>query len=170
MMSSATQAGPSGGLGAAASTGSAGMSPPNTVNELNVAKPRWALDPTAIAAVPTMTLGTYSTDSTVRLNWPKIELVIAYSSCIVPQCTTSEPAVTMPDSPTSASTPAIAARSESASQPGSGDVPRARRPTREPTPIDAPMAWTTSTLDERPQRARRLQFGDHRCRVVDDRQ
>ena len=39
-MSSATHAGPSGGLGAAASTGSAGMSPPKTVNELNVAKPR----------------------------------------------------------------------------------------------------------------------------------
>ena len=39
-MSSATHAGPSGGLGAAASSGNAGMSPPNTVNELNVAKPR----------------------------------------------------------------------------------------------------------------------------------
>src|SRR5436305_14912488 len=65
-MSNATQTGPRGGVGAAASTGSAGMSPPNTVKELNVAKPRWALDPTATAAVPTMTLGAYNTDSTVR--------------------------------------------------------------------------------------------------------
>ena len=57
MMSSATQIGPSGGVGAAANTGTAGMSPPNTVNELNVANPICALEPTAIAAVPTMTLG-----------------------------------------------------------------------------------------------------------------
>src|SRR5271170_5275869 len=75
-MSSATQPGPSGGLGAAASTGSAGMSPPNTVNELNVAKPKWALDPTPIAAVATITLGTYRIERRVRLNWPNIELVI----------------------------------------------------------------------------------------------
>ena len=40
MMSRATHTGPSGGLGAAARIGSAGMSPPKTVNELNVAKPR----------------------------------------------------------------------------------------------------------------------------------
>ena len=39
-MSSATHTGPSGGVGAAARIGSAGMSPPKTVNELNVAKPR----------------------------------------------------------------------------------------------------------------------------------
>ena len=52
MISSATHTGPSGGVGTAASTGSAGMSPPKTVNELNVAKPTWALDPTATAAVP----------------------------------------------------------------------------------------------------------------------
>ena len=57
-MSSATHTGPSGGDGSAASTGSAGMSPPNTVNELNVASPTWALEPTATAAVPTSTLGT----------------------------------------------------------------------------------------------------------------
>ena len=57
-MSSATHTGPSGGCGAAASTGRAGMSPPKTVNELKVAKPRCALDPTAIAAVATMTFGT----------------------------------------------------------------------------------------------------------------
>ena len=56
-ISSATQTGPSGGVGTAASTGSAGMSPPNTVNELNVASPTCALDPTATAAVPTMTFG-----------------------------------------------------------------------------------------------------------------
>jgi hypothetical protein len=34
-----TQIGPSGGVGVAASTGSAGMSPPKTVNALNVATP-----------------------------------------------------------------------------------------------------------------------------------
>ena len=56
-MSSATHAGPSGGVGDAASTGIAGISPPKTVKELNVAKPTCALDPTATAAVPTMTLG-----------------------------------------------------------------------------------------------------------------
>ncbi len=117
-----------------------------------------------------MTLGAYSTDNKVRLNWPKIELVIPYSSCIVAQCTTSEPAVTKPDNPSRASTPAFAARSESGSQPGSGDAARVRRPTREPTPMDAPTAWTMSTLHEGTRRARRLQFGDHRCRVVDDGQ
>ena len=57
-INSATQTGPSGGDGNAASTGSAGTSPPNTVNELNVASPTWALEPTATAAVPTSTLGT----------------------------------------------------------------------------------------------------------------
>ena len=56
-ISSATQIGPSGGVGTAASTGSAGMSPPNTVKELNVANPTCALEPTATADVPTMTLG-----------------------------------------------------------------------------------------------------------------
>ena len=69
-----------------------------------------------------------------------------YKSCIVAQCTTSEQAATRPDSPSSASTPATAARSESASQAGSGDAASARRPTRDPTPIDAPMRCTTSTL------------------------
>ncbi len=76
MMSSATHTGPSGGLGTAANTGKAGISPPNTVNELNVAKPMWALEPTATAAVPTITLGAYSIDSRVRLNSPKIESVM----------------------------------------------------------------------------------------------
>src|SRR3954469_11323745 len=76
-MSSATQTGPSGGEGTAASTGTAGTSPPRTVKELNVASPMCALDPTATAAVPTMTLGTYSTDSSVRLNWPNTESVMA---------------------------------------------------------------------------------------------
>src|SRR6478735_2607977 len=79
-ISSATQIGPSGGVGTAASTGSAGMSPPNTVNELNVARPTWALDPTATAEVPTRTFGAYSDDNTVRLNWPNTESVTAYSS------------------------------------------------------------------------------------------
>ena len=45
------------------------MSPPNTVNALNVAADG-ALEPTAIAAVPMTTLGRYSSDSAVRLNWP----------------------------------------------------------------------------------------------------
>ena len=116
------------------------------MNELNVAKPRWALDPTAIADVPTMTLGAYNTDSTVRLNWPNIESVIPKRSCIVAQCTTSDPAVTRPDSPTNANTPAAAARRESPSQVGSDDAANARRPTRDHTPIAAPMACTTSTL------------------------
>ncbi len=53
------------------------MSPPNTVNELNVANPTWALDPTATADVPTITLGAYNTDSTVRLNWPNTESLTA---------------------------------------------------------------------------------------------
>jgi hypothetical protein len=39
MISSATHTGPSGGVGTAARIGSAGISPPKTVNELNVAKP-----------------------------------------------------------------------------------------------------------------------------------
>ena len=56
-MSNATQIGPSGGVGTAARIGSAGMSPPKTVNELNVAKPIWALEPTATAAAPSTTLG-----------------------------------------------------------------------------------------------------------------
>lgn len=49
--------GPNGGVGTAASTGTAGMSPPNTVNELKAANPTWALDPTAMAEAPTITLG-----------------------------------------------------------------------------------------------------------------
>ena len=57
MISSATHTGPSGGVGAAARIGSAGMSPPNTVNALKVANPMCALEPTAIAAAPTTTLG-----------------------------------------------------------------------------------------------------------------
>ena len=145
-ISSATHTGPSGGVGTAASTGSAGMSPPNTVNELNVANPTCALEPTATAAVPTITFGAYNTDSTVRLNCPKTESVIAYRSCIVDQCTTIDPTATTPESPTSASTPAAAARNASGSQSGRGESVRARRPTREPTPIAAPMACTASTL------------------------
>ena len=54
--------------------------------------------------------------------------------------------MTNPDSPSSASTPAVAARSESASQSGSGDAASARRPTRDPTPMTAPSACTTRTL------------------------
>ena len=145
-ISRATHTGPSGGVGTAASTGSAGISPPKTVKELNVANPTCALDPTATAAVPTITLGVYSTDSTVRLNWPKIESVIPKSSCIVAQCTTSDPTVTSPESPNNASTPAVAARTESPSQFGNGDAANVRRPSRDHTPIAAPMKCTTSTL------------------------
>src|SRR5882757_6809897 len=97
MIISPTQAGPSGGVGRAASTGSAGTSPPSTVNELNAAKPMCALEPTAMAAVPTMTFGTYSAASTVRLNWPNTESVMEYRSCIVDQCPTNEPTITTPD-------------------------------------------------------------------------
>ncbi len=75
-INSATQTGPSGGVGTAASTGSAGISPPKTVNELNVANPMCALDPTATAAVPTSTLGMYRIDNSVRLNCPNAESVI----------------------------------------------------------------------------------------------
>ena len=57
MISNATQTGPSGGVGAAARIGRAGMSPPKTVNALNVANPMCALDPTAMAAAPITTLG-----------------------------------------------------------------------------------------------------------------
>ncbi len=76
MISSATHMGPSGGVGAAARIGKAGMSPPNTVNELKVANPMWALDPTAIAEAPMITFGAYNTESTVRLSCPKMELVM----------------------------------------------------------------------------------------------
>ena len=117
-MSSATQTGPSGGDGTAASTGTAGTSPPSTVKELNVASPTCALEPTATAAVPTITLGMYSIDSSVRLNCPNTESVMAYRSCMVDQCTTIEPAAMTPDSPNSASTPAAAARTASGSQAG----------------------------------------------------
>ena len=142
---SATQTGPNGGVGAAARIGSAGMSPPNTVNGLNVASPTCALDPTATAAAPTITLGTYSTESTVKLSWPNTESVIAYSSCIVDQCTTRDPATMTPDSPINASTPAAAARTASITQLGSGDDVSSRRPTREPTPTTAPIKCTTNT-------------------------
>ena len=121
------------------------MSPPNTVNELNVATPTWALDPTATADVPTMTLGAYSADNSVRLSWPNTESVIAYRSCIVDQWTTSDNAVTAPERPSSASTPAIAGRPASATHRGSPTSATARLPTRDPTPIAAPIACTAST-------------------------
>ena len=146
------------------------MSPPNTVNELNVASPTCALDPTATAAVPTITFGAYSTDSAVRLNCPNIESVIAYRSCIVDQCTTSEPTMTTPDSPTSASTPATAARTASGSHLGSGDASqRAAADARTDADRRADRVHGQHAA-ERPQRVRRLQFGQHRRRVVDDRQ
>ncbi len=67
-------------------------------------------------------------------------------SCIVDQCTTSDPAVTKPDNPVSANTPAVAARNESPSHQGNDAAASARRPTREPTPIAAPAACTARTL------------------------
>ena len=169
-ISNATHTGPSGGVGTAASTGSAGTSPPSTVNELKVASPTCALDPTATADAPTMTFGAYSTDSTVRLNWPNAESVMAYRSCIVAQCTTRDPAVTTPDRPTSASTPAVAARNASGSQSGSGEPCTVRRPTCDATPSAAPIACTASTAPKARQRVRGLQVGEHRRGVVDDRQ
>ena len=45
-----------------------------------------------------------------------------------------------------------------------------RRPTREPTPITAPIGVHGQHAAECAQRVRRLQFGQHRCRVVDDGQ
>src|SRR4029077_14619604 len=135
----------SGGDGTAASTGSAGMSPPNTVNELKVASPTCALDPTATAAVPIITFGTYRTDSRVRLNCPNTEPVIAYRSCIVDQCTTSEPTITTPERPISRSTPAVAARNASGNHFGNGDASNVRWPRRDVTLMAAPIACTAST-------------------------
>lgn len=77
--------------------------------------------------------------------------MIANRSCIVPQCTTSDTAVTAPERPKRASTPAVAARNASGSQPGRGEAASVRRPTFEPTPINAPITCTISTL----QNARR---------------
>ncbi len=48
--------------------------------------------------------------------------------------------MTTPESPTSASIPAVAARNASGSQLGNPDAANARRPARDPTPIAAPMA------------------------------
>ena len=71
--------------------------------------------------------------------------MIAYSSCIVDQWTTSDNAVTTPDNPTSASTPAIAGLPASATHLGSPDAVTSRLPARDPTPIAAPIACTAST-------------------------
>ena len=95
--------------------------------------------------MPTITLGMYSTDSRVRLSCPNSESVIEYSSCIVPQCTTSEAAVIAADRPNSVSTPAAAARRESPSHVGSGQPCSSLRPVREPTPSTAPIPCTAST-------------------------
>ena len=114
------------------------MSPPNTVNALNVAKPIWALDPTATAAAPTIRLGRYSSDSSVRLSWPKKESVMPNSSCIVPQCTTSDAVTTAQDNASSVRTPIIAGRTVSVSQPGRPNRDITRGPTLDPTPIRAP--------------------------------
>ena len=81
----------------------------------------------------------------MRLNWPNIDSVMEYRSCIVDQCTISDPATTAPESPIRAMTPAAAARSASGIQFGSGEAASSRRPTRDPTPAAAPIACTTST-------------------------
>ena len=140
------------------------------MNELNVANPTCALDPTATADVPTITFGAYSTDSTVRLNWPNTESVIAYRSCIVDQCTTIDPTATTPDSPTSASTPAAAARNASGSQSGSGDAGQQPAAHLRADPDRRADGMHDQHAGERAQRIRRLQLGEHRRGVVDDRQ
>ena len=154
MINSATHTGPRGGVGTAARIGSAGMSPPNTVNALKVAKPMWALEPTAIAAAPTTTLGRYSSDSKARLSWPKNESVMPNSSCMVPQCTTRDAATAAQDSASRATTPIVAGRTASVNQAGSPSLAHSLRPTREPTPMRAPRPCTMST----PVKARRA-FG-----------
>src|SRR5262249_51791711 len=140
MISNAIHTGPSGGVGTAARTGSAGTSPPRTVKELKVARPICALDPTATADVPTRTLGTYNTDSTVRLSWPNTESLMEYSSCMAPQCTIIDPTATTAESPSKANTPAAAARNASRSQNNCGHAPSIRLLICEPTPAAAPTA------------------------------
>ena len=144
-ISSATHTGPSGGVGTAARMGSAGMSPPNTVKALNVAKPIWALEPTAIAAAPITTLGRYSSDSRARLSWPKNESVMPNSSCIVPQCRTRDTATTAHDSESSAAIPISAGRRASVSQTGNPNLANSREPTCDPTPMRAPSPCMTRT-------------------------
>ncbi|SHW61249.1 Uncharacterised protein [Mycobacteroides abscessus subsp. abscessus] len=145
MISSATHTGPKGGDGTAASTGTAGTSPPSTVKELNVANPTCTLEPTATAAEPTMTFGMYNADSTVRLSWPNTESVIPNRSCMVDQCTTIEATATTPDRPSNANTPATAPRKASGSQYGRCASVSSRPCRREPTPMAAPTACTART-------------------------
>ena len=149
-ISNATQTGPSGGVGTAARIGSAGMSPPNTVNALNVANPMCALEPTAIAAAPTTTLGRYSKDSSPRLSCPKNESVMPNSSCIVPQCTTNEAATTTHDNASRVTTPITAGRTVSTSQAGNPNLASARGANRGPTPISTPRPCTASTPQNAP--------------------
>ncbi|SHT48279.1 Uncharacterised protein [Mycobacteroides abscessus subsp. abscessus] len=68
MIISATQAGPSGGVGTAARMGTAGSCPPNTAKALKVAVPTCALEPTASAQEPRITLGAYRIASRVKLS------------------------------------------------------------------------------------------------------
>ena len=145
MISRATHTGPSGGVGRAARIGNAGMSPPNTVNALNVAKPICALEPTAIAAAPTTTLGRYSSDNRARLSCPMNESVIPNRSCMVPQCTISDTATAAHDNDSRAASPIIAGRTLSASQFGRPNFANTRGPTRDPTPMSTPSPCTTST-------------------------
>ena len=159
MISRATHTGPNGGVGTAARIGNAGISPPNTVNALNVANPICALEPTAIAAAPTTTLGRYSSDNRARLSCPMNESVIPNRSCMVPQCTIRDTATTAHDNDSSAASPIIAGRTLSASQFGRPNPSNARGPTRDPTPMSTPSPCTAST----PPKARSA-FGV--CRAV----
>ena len=132
-------------MGAAARMGNAGMSPPNTVKALNVANPICALEPTATAAAPSTTLGRYSSDSRVRLSCPNNEPVMPYRSCMVPQCTISDPATTAQDRASSAATPNIAGRTASRTQRGAPRVAFIRGPAADQTPITAPRPCTRAT-------------------------
>ena len=59
---------------------------------------------------------------------------------MVDQWTTRDKAVTTPDNPSSASTPATAGRPASPTQLGIPDAVTSRLPARDPTPIAAPIA------------------------------
>ena len=67
------------------------------------------------------------------------------SSCIVPQCTTSDAVTTAQDNASSVKTPIIAGRTVSVSQPGRPNRDITRGPTLDPTPIRAPSPWIAST-------------------------
>ena len=152
--------------------GSAGMSPPKTVNRTERREPMWALEPTATAAYRRWMFGTYSADSTVRPQLPKNESVIVKSSCSGAPVTTSENG------------------SDRARQAEQGQVRRrppewcpVRQPRRHPQCVQGLLADLGPTPAARtampcaPPAHRRMRAGrsasavrDHRRGVVDDRQ